>query len=116
MGDLGKLNVAKAFKELPKVQKIAKSGHTECREQNAYIEISVHRWWRMGHKTDFFSKKLFKLFFSISAIGGLLFYGHFCSVWHYWASFETSWKIYYNNEPNYFENILGYFEKHHYLI
>ena len=27
-GDLGKLNVAKGFKKLPKIQKIAKSGHT----------------------------------------------------------------------------------------
>ena len=30
MGDLGKLIVAKGFKKLPKVQKIAKSGHTGC--------------------------------------------------------------------------------------
>ena len=29
VGDLGKLIVAKAFKKLPKVQKIAKSGHTK---------------------------------------------------------------------------------------
>ena len=29
MGDLGKLIVAKGFKKLPKVQKIAQSGHTE---------------------------------------------------------------------------------------
>ena len=29
LGDLGKLIVAKGFKKLPKVQKIAKSGHTE---------------------------------------------------------------------------------------
>ena len=28
VGDLGKLIVAKAFKKLPKVQKIAQSGHT----------------------------------------------------------------------------------------
>ena len=28
MGDLGKLIVAKGFKNLPKVQKIAQSGHT----------------------------------------------------------------------------------------
>ena len=28
MGDLGKLIVAKGFKKLPKVQKIAQSGHT----------------------------------------------------------------------------------------
>ena len=28
--DLGKLIVAKGFKKLPKVQKIAQSGHTEC--------------------------------------------------------------------------------------
>ena len=30
MGDLGKLIVAKGFKKLPKVQKIAQSGHTEA--------------------------------------------------------------------------------------
>ena len=29
VGDLGKLIVAKGFKKLPKVQKIAQSGHTE---------------------------------------------------------------------------------------
>ena len=28
LGDLGKLIVAKDFKKLPKVQKIARSGHT----------------------------------------------------------------------------------------
>ena len=28
VGDLGKLIVAKGFKKLPKVQKIAQSGHT----------------------------------------------------------------------------------------
>ena len=30
VGDLGKLIVAKGFEKLPKVQKIAKSGHTGC--------------------------------------------------------------------------------------
>ena len=29
MGDLGKIIVAKGFEKLPKVQKIAKSGHTD---------------------------------------------------------------------------------------
>ena len=29
VGDLGKLIVAKGFKKLPKVQKIARSGHTD---------------------------------------------------------------------------------------
>ena len=29
VGDLGKLITAKGFKKLPKVQKIAKSGHTD---------------------------------------------------------------------------------------
>ena len=33
VGDLGKLIAAKGFKKLPKVQKIAKSGHTGCRLQ-----------------------------------------------------------------------------------
>ena len=31
VGDLGKLIVAQCFKWLPKVQKIAESGHTACR-------------------------------------------------------------------------------------
>ena len=35
VGDLGKLIVAKGFKKLPKVQKIAQSGHTELSAQNA---------------------------------------------------------------------------------
>ena len=30
LGDLGKLIVAKGFKKLPKLQEIAKSGHTDC--------------------------------------------------------------------------------------
>ena len=30
MGDLGKLIRAKGFKKMPKVKKIAKSGHTAC--------------------------------------------------------------------------------------
>ena len=34
MEDLGKLIVAKGFKKLPKVQKIAKYGHTECDHNN----------------------------------------------------------------------------------
>ena len=32
VGDLGKLNVAKGFKKLPKIQKIAKSGHTGAKK------------------------------------------------------------------------------------
>ena len=30
VGDLGKIIVAKGYKKLPKVQKIATSGHTAC--------------------------------------------------------------------------------------
>ena len=33
MGDLGKLIVAKGFKKLSKVQKIARSGHTDEDEE-----------------------------------------------------------------------------------
>ena len=35
VGDLGKLIVAKGFKKLPKVQKIANSGHTAPDAQKA---------------------------------------------------------------------------------
>ena len=37
LGDLGKLIVAKGFKNLPKVQKIARSGHTEGEQQKWQI-------------------------------------------------------------------------------
>ena len=40
VGDLGKLVVAKGFKKLPKVQKIAKSGHTPLVEQDFPSKIS----------------------------------------------------------------------------
>ena len=49
VGDLGKLIVAKGFKKLPKVQKIAQSGHTDCVLSNlAYFpftqSILVAHW------------------------------------------------------------------------
>ena len=34
--DLGKLIVAKGLKKLPKVQKIAQSGHTDCKIGSSY--------------------------------------------------------------------------------
>ena len=37
--DLGKLIVAKGFKKLPKVQKIAKSGHTANKSEGNVISI-----------------------------------------------------------------------------
>ena len=40
VGDLGKLNVAKGFKKLPKIQKIAKSGHTDSNQTSKYILTS----------------------------------------------------------------------------
>ena len=38
VGDLGKFIVAKGFKKLPKVQKIAQSGHTvsECQQASTF--------------------------------------------------------------------------------
>ena len=38
LGDLGKLIVAKGFKNLPKVQKIARSGHTG-------LDANQHSFW-----------------------------------------------------------------------
>ena len=47
VGDLGKLIVAKGFKKLPKVQKIAKSDHTDTRFmtpglQNSDVVLASH--------------------------------------------------------------------------
>ena len=39
MGDLGKLIVAKGFKKLPKVQKIARSGHTAWQTPNRIFTV-----------------------------------------------------------------------------
>ena len=37
LGDLGKLIVAKGFKKLPKVQKIAQSGHTGEERERCFV-------------------------------------------------------------------------------
>ena len=43
LGDLGKLIVAKDFKNLPKVQKIARSGHTGCpAEIEKFLSLCWH--------------------------------------------------------------------------
>ena len=59
MGDLGKLIVAKGFKKLPKVQKIARSGHTARKYHlclQKYIKglftlafLPQQKRWRFGH-------------------------------------------------------------------
>ena len=42
VGDLGKFIVAKGFKKLPKVQKIAQSGHTGCNgEGSRQVDTNV---------------------------------------------------------------------------
>ena len=41
VGDLGKLIAAKGFKKLPKVQKIAKSGHT-ANHQHTFLINKKH--------------------------------------------------------------------------
>ena len=38
VGDLGKFIVAKVFKKLPKVQKIAQSGHTDPMNERSYLQ------------------------------------------------------------------------------
>ena len=44
VGDLGQLVIAKGFKKLPKVQKIAKSGHTANRSKElCNLVRQVHR-------------------------------------------------------------------------
>ena len=41
VGDLGKLIIAKGFKKLPKVQKIAQSGHTDVNDNDdASLQIT----------------------------------------------------------------------------
>ena len=41
VGDLGKFNIAQGFKKLPKVQKIAKSGHTGWEDQKNPLTITA---------------------------------------------------------------------------
>ena len=57
VGDLSKLIVAKGFKKSPKVQKIAKSGHTELDDQEEskpkrYFRFRIiYLHWPIGTKT-----------------------------------------------------------------
>ena len=44
VGDLGKLIVAKGFKKLPKVKKIAQSGHTDGRRCDTQEEERLFRF------------------------------------------------------------------------
>ena len=46
VGDLGKIIVAKGFKKLPKVQKIAQSGHTAYSHEMASLTPPIN----IGHK------------------------------------------------------------------
>ena len=43
VGDLGKLIVSKGFKKLPKMQKIAKSGHTDWRLERQIVSRQIDR-------------------------------------------------------------------------
>ena len=44
LGDLGKLIVAKGFKNLPEVQKIAQSGHTDCMWRDSfYLTVVLYQ-------------------------------------------------------------------------
>ena len=53
VGDLGKFIVAKGFKKLPKVQKIANSGHTAHSPYSALGPLpsigvnGIDRWWSL---------------------------------------------------------------------
>ena len=54
MGDLGKIIVATSFEWMPKVQKIAKSGHTACElhremEERALFEKSMGQLISLAH-------------------------------------------------------------------
>ena len=52
--DLGKLIVSKGFKKLPKVQKIARSGHTE-QEQQQNIQQTV-KWKMQFYGVEWYGK------------------------------------------------------------
>ena len=47
VGDLGKFIAAKGFKKLPKVQKIAKSGHTGSKKANDRRGAAIALWIRL---------------------------------------------------------------------
>ena len=49
-GDLGKLIVAKGFKKLPKVQKIARSGHTGCKGKYHRLASLQLDWIRFNQR------------------------------------------------------------------
>jgi len=46
--DLGQLIVAKGFKKLPKVQKIAQSGHTAVNQKYRPMSMSAIRFAQIG--------------------------------------------------------------------
>ena len=56
LGDLGKLIVAKGFKKLPKVQKIARSGHTGRQLMGRLLQLQLPSWASNIYKTSLFKQ------------------------------------------------------------
>ena len=65
VGDLGKLVVAKGFKKLPKVQKIAQSGHTVARVSNERLDTFGNSLTQQSLKMHATKSKLRGVFHSL---------------------------------------------------
>ena len=63
VGNLGKIIVANCFEWLPKVQKIAQSGHTASEQQNYLANESWTRLQMLGGEVDIWAIR--GLFFSL---------------------------------------------------
>ena len=61
VGDMGKLIAAKGFKKLPKVQKIAKSGHTAPHIRSDASETSVYTFFRFPSHVEALSSLVVSL-------------------------------------------------------
>ena len=59
VGDLGKLIAAKGFKKLPKVQKIAKSGHTAQHADESTVLWAFSNFKNSVVRTQFCKKTFF---------------------------------------------------------
>ena len=90
VGDLGQLVVAKGFKKLPKVQKIAKSGHTDrssnnqlstqCHVQLHAVRLDLAKFryiWQILKLLDTFSNGLFSTWANLTYFGNFLLLGIF---------------------------------------
>ena len=71
VANLGKIIVAKGFEKLPKMLKIAQSGHTDAEASKATFSISYKMFYNIDHRIENVPVPYFPTVFCVDLSGGV---------------------------------------------